>query len=181
MPVSRNSSTVLSDTLSLPEAPGSDEHSTLGGGTPSWPPSPMAGLAHGPQLSPRDPRDWAALSAPSTPASARSPLHSPLGSVLAPVLETLADEAGGSARKEPVGGGSPSLTAPPLQVAQDPWSLTFYNAPMLERGFAAWHAARFAQVRSILRLGAMTLLLHWTNTCEVSIRDEAGQCGSSSI
>lgn len=161
LPVSRNSSTVLSDTLSLPEAPGSDEHVGLGGGTPSWPPSPMAGLAHGPQLSPRDPRDWAALSAPSTPASARSPLHSPLGSVLAPVQETLADEAGGSAGDEPFGGGlSPSgsrplqgardLASAPLQAAQDPWSLSFYNAPMLEQGFAAWHAARFAPVRTAL-------------------------------
>lgn len=35
------------------------------------------------------------------------------------------------------------LQPPP---AQEPWLLTFYTRPALERDFAAWHSARFAQV-----------------------------------
>lgn len=42
----------------------------------------------------------------------------------------------------------------PAQPPQDPWLLTFYTAPALERGFAAWHSARFAQV-SILQSSAV--------------------------
>lgn len=55
----------------------------------------------------------------------------------------------------------------PPPPAQDPWLLTFYTVPELERGFAAWHSARFAQV-NILHTSRLNPSL-WEPTSNVSI------------